>query len=146
MLIRVVVNAQHHSNDACCRTGLSRALVADHEPNSEHLIMQLSTDARCAVTWASEHGRRWKVLLIGIGEMKAARAACADLTEAAGTVRAPFGWEDGPLVTAMRRGDMILIDELNLADDAVIERLNRHGSSFSDAKCRSGPCHVVPCD
>lgn len=26
---------------------------------------------------------------------------------------------------AMRRGDMILIDELNLADDAVLERLNR---------------------
>jgi midasin len=32
---------------------------------------------------------------------------------------------DGPLVTAMRRGDMILIDEINLAEDAVLERLNR---------------------
>ena len=61
-------------------------------------------------------------------DMKAARAACAELAEAAATVRAPFAWEDGPLVTAMRRGDMILIDELNLADDAVVERLNRHGS------------------
>ncbi len=60
--------------------------------------------------------------------MKAARATCAELAEAAATVRAPFAWEDGPLVTAMRRGDMILIDELNLADDAVIERLNRHGT------------------
>jgi midasin len=62
--------------------------------------------------------------------MKAARAACADLAEAAATIRAPFGWEDGPLVTAMRRGEMILIDELNLADDAVIERLNRYGSNM----------------
>ena len=61
--------------------------------------------------------------------MKAARAACAELAEAAATIRAPFAWEDGPLVKAMRRGDMILIDELNLADDAVIERLNRHGSA-----------------
>jgi midasin len=25
----------------------------------------------------------------------------------------------------MRRGDMILIDEINLAEDAVLERLNR---------------------
>ena len=59
------------------------------------------------------------------GEVHAARAACAELTEAAAAVRAPFAWEDGPLVAAMRRGDMMLIDELNLADDAVIERLNR---------------------
>jgi hypothetical protein len=38
---------------------------------------------------------------------------------------APFMWVDGPLITAMRRGDMILIDEINLAEDAVLERLNR---------------------
>lgn len=38
---------------------------------------------------------------------------------------APFEWVDGPLVLAMRQGDIILIDELNLADDAVLERLNR---------------------
>lgn len=35
-----------------------------------------------------------------------------------------FEWVDGPLVTAMRRGEMILLDELSLADDAVLERLN----------------------
>ena len=36
-----------------------------------------------------------------------------------------------PLLTwrqAMKRGDMILVDELNLAEDAVLERLNRCGS------------------
>lgn len=44
---------------------------------------------------------------------------------AAASARAPFQWVDGPLVTAMRQGDMILIDELNLAEDAVLERLNR---------------------
>ena len=47
------------------------------------------------------------------------------MQEAAAAARAPFVWVDGPLVTAMRRGDMILIDELNLAEDAVLERLNR---------------------
>ena len=35
-----------------------------------------------------------------------------------------FEWHDGPLVQAMKNGDMILFDELSLADDAVIERLN----------------------
>jgi len=33
---------------------------------------------------------------------------------------------DGPLINAMRNGDILLIDELNLAEDAVLERLNRY--------------------
>lgn len=51
----------------------------------------------------------------GVSALKAAAAAA----------RAPFGWEDGPLVVAMRRGELLLVDELNLAEDAVLERLNR---------------------
>ena len=47
------------------------------------------------------------------------------MTQAAGSARTPFEWADGPLVRAMRQGDIILIDELNLAEDAVLERLNR---------------------
>ena len=35
-----------------------------------------------------------------------------------------FEWVDGPLVTAMRRGHMFLLDEASLAEDAVLERLN----------------------
>ena len=35
-----------------------------------------------------------------------------------------FEWCDGPLVTAMRSGDMFLIDEISLADDSVLERIN----------------------
>ncbi|CAM9188295.1 unnamed protein product, partial [Ectocarpus fasciculatus] len=38
--------------------------------------------------------------------------------------KALFEWQDGPLVLAMKRGDMFVLDEINLADDAVIERLN----------------------
>ncbi|KJE89993.1 midasin [Capsaspora owczarzaki ATCC 30864] len=38
--------------------------------------------------------------------------------------RALFAWSDGPLVTAMRSGDMFLLDEISLADDSVLERLN----------------------
>ena len=34
-------------------------------------------------------------------------------------------WADGPLVQAMKAGEALLIDELNLAEDAVLERLNR---------------------
>ncbi|XP_076077814.1 midasin-like isoform X3 [Mytilus galloprovincialis] len=35
-----------------------------------------------------------------------------------------FEWVDGPLVTAMKEGTMFLIDEISLADDSVLERLN----------------------
>jgi midasin len=35
-----------------------------------------------------------------------------------------FEWRDGPLVTSMRSGDVFLLDEISLADDSVLERLN----------------------
>ena len=33
-------------------------------------------------------------------------------------------WVDGPLITAMREGHVLLIDEISLAEDTVLERLN----------------------
>ncbi|XP_003377266.1 putative midasin [Trichinella spiralis] len=35
-----------------------------------------------------------------------------------------FYWLDGPLVKSMKKGEYFLIDEISLAEDAVIERLN----------------------
>ncbi|KYN05743.1 Midasin [Cyphomyrmex costatus] len=35
-----------------------------------------------------------------------------------------FEWMDGPLIDAMRNGDLFLADEISLADDSVLERLN----------------------
>lgn len=35
-----------------------------------------------------------------------------------------LAWKDGPLVEAARSGSWVLLDEVNLADDSVIERLN----------------------
>jgi hypothetical protein len=51
-------------------------------------------------------------------------AAVAAAAAAAASARMPFEWNDGPLVVAMKTGGMLLIDEINLADDAVLERLN----------------------
>jgi len=55
---------------------------------------------------------------------------------------APFVWVDGPLVTAMRRGDMLLVDEINLAEDAVLERLNRFVCAFAYV-CESMRVYVL---
>ncbi|OCB87744.1 P-loop containing nucleoside triphosphate hydrolase protein [Sanghuangporus baumii] len=38
--------------------------------------------------------------------------------------RGLLAWQDGPLVTSMRYGDVFLLDEISLADDSVLERLN----------------------
>ena len=38
--------------------------------------------------------------------------------------QAIFVWQDGPLVQTMKNGDLFLIDEISLADDSVLERLN----------------------
>lgn len=35
-----------------------------------------------------------------------------------------FEWSDGPLVHAMHAGNLLLLDEVSLADDSVLERLN----------------------
>lgn len=35
-----------------------------------------------------------------------------------------FEWVDGPLILSMRNGGMFLADEISLADDSVLERLN----------------------
>ena len=41
-----------------------------------------------------------------------------------GKHRSLFEWQDGPLVESMEQGQLILLDEINLAEDAVLERLN----------------------
>jgi len=35
-----------------------------------------------------------------------------------------FEWHDGILVEAMQEGALLLIDEISLANDSVLERLN----------------------
>ena len=38
--------------------------------------------------------------------------------------KALFEWVDGPLVNQMKSGGSLLVDEISLADDSVLERLN----------------------
>lgn len=41
-----------------------------------------------------------------------------------GAERKLFEWHDGPLVEAMKAGSTFMVDEISLADDSVLERLN----------------------
>jgi midasin len=53
-----------------------------------------------------------------------AAGAAAGGSSAGTADRSLFHWYDGPLITAMKNGHMFLLDELSLADDGVLERLN----------------------
>ncbi|GBG32276.1 Midasin [Hondaea fermentalgiana] len=52
------------------------------------------------------------------------RASLQEIISLVRRYRALFEWQDGPLIDSMRKGDMFLLDELSLAEDAVLERLN----------------------
>jgi hypothetical protein len=90
--------------------------------DGDHHHQQLSEDASKAAAAAASGPEELQEVLQGLA------AGVAALRSAAAAARAPFGWEDGPLVVAMRRGQLLLVDELNLAEDAVLERLNRCGT------------------
>ncbi len=47
-----------------------------------------------------------------------------DGTSCAGVQTARFAWREGPLLRAMKQGDWVLLDELNLANQSVLEGLN----------------------
>ncbi|KAL1916197.1 uncharacterized protein VTP21DRAFT_5814 [Calcarisporiella thermophila] len=47
-----------------------------------------------------------------------------ELKERCKHARTLFEWRDGPLVQCMREGGFFLLDEISLADDSVLERLN----------------------
>ncbi|OAP57631.1 hypothetical protein AYL99_08369 [Fonsecaea erecta] len=47
-----------------------------------------------------------------------------NLRSSIGAYEALFAWNDGSLVRAMKRGEYFLLDEISLAEDSVLERLN----------------------
>lgn len=60
-----------------------------------------------------------------LGSLRPVRGDSANDGGAGGDKGGPlFEWHDGPLVHCMREGKMLLVDEISLADDSVLERLN----------------------
>lgn len=52
------------------------------------------------------------------------RALVQAIREAFGRYQTIFTWQDGPLLSTMKHGDIFLLDEISLAEDAVLERMN----------------------
>ncbi|KAE8257682.1 hypothetical protein A4X13_0g2197 [Tilletia indica] len=75
----------------------------------EDLLAELNSQL---TSWTAE-----KESQVGRGEVVEARNHLSESM-------ALFEWSDGPLVEAMRAGNHVLLDEISLADDSVLERLN----------------------
>lgn len=49
---------------------------------------------------------------------------CREWNEDSNTAKKLFEWADGPLILAMQEGSYFMADEISLAEDSVLERLN----------------------
>ncbi len=70
-------------------------------------------------SWAEMAIRELRV--VGGSDIESQLSQAASRLQLAGAM---FEWRDGPLVAAMQDGSIILLDEISLADDSVLERLN----------------------
>lgn len=59
-----------------------------------------------------------------LGGQRPVRASNKEEDVESGKQTQLFEWHDGPLVQSLRDGDLFLLDEISLADDSVLERLN----------------------
>ena len=69
----------------------------------------------------NENGRQTEVME---NKMELIDAITVEIEELRRKYKALFEWSDGPLVKAMKSGQLMLLDEMSLAEDAVLERLN----------------------
>ena len=63
-------------------------------------------------------------VLEGLAPQDPLAKALSEFIAATGKNESLFEWQDGPLTQAMRNGGIFLIDEISLADDSVLERMN----------------------
>ena len=82
-------------------------LGVDHEPSDTQDIQKAIVSAQKSVSLASSSARALQEALLKFRKLSAM-----------------FEWHDGPLIQAMINGGVFLLDEISLADDSVLERLN----------------------
>jgi len=82
-------------------------LGLDHVPGDTQGIQKAIVSAQKSVSLAPASARALQDALLKFRKLSAM-----------------FEWHDGPLIQAMMNGGVFLLDEISLADDSVLERLN----------------------
>ncbi|GAC77348.1 translation initiation factor 2C [Moesziomyces antarcticus T-34] len=110
--------ALQRSAAAACIEVLSGLGIA-HELNAQSKMEDVSSFVEAVLSKEQEH-----FASLEEASRNEARTALRNAVRSVYQATALFEWQDGPLVQAMRAGDHILLDEISLADDSVLERLN----------------------
>lgn len=84
-------------------------------------VQKLSTDIGKAPSTLKQLGEILDSCKHDLGSLEKMKWELSQLYKLWQTI---FVWQDGPLVQAMKNGDLLLVDEISLADDSVLERLN----------------------
>jgi midasin len=101
--------------DALFGTGVTiPAVDLDNVPDALRLFDSMS----------SQLIQNTNIAIVGLVEYPLIMTLISSINKKIGHYRALFSWYDGPLVKSMREGDILLVDEISLAEDAVLERLN----------------------
>ncbi|KAI5834423.1 P-loop containing nucleoside triphosphate hydrolase protein, partial [Schizophyllum commune Tattone D] len=100
------------------RHAIEAAILED----AQQVLAGLGMEETCDTVDAL-HARLVKILKPGDLDAEAAERV-RGLVLRVTSAKAIFEWRDGPLVESMKRGDVFLLDEISLADDSVLERLN----------------------
>lgn len=128
----IVVNA-HQSTETGDILGAQRPLRNRFEARAELLksLLKIFEDANIPTSLESskiddlvKRFEKEKSKLVEMSGSKITEERIHDVEEKIRASSVLFEWADGPLVQAMKNGDFFLLDEISLADDSVLERLN----------------------
>ncbi|KCV71764.1 hypothetical protein H696_01182 [Fonticula alba] len=110
---------------------LSQEVLAQLEAEARQAGLaagQLAADALSSDLGAGAAFARLQALLAGAPELGSHSAPAEELLQRGrfhlAQASALFAWYDGALVKSMRAGHVFLMDEISLADDSVLERIN----------------------
>lgn len=107
-------------NRAAIETQLNQQLDVSPLMQYGEGIVCHTTDARISLYESASRG----ALGQSIHESRTAEQEHQEILANIARYKALFEWADGSLVSAMRKGAYFLLDEISLADDSVLERLN----------------------
>jgi len=106
-------------NRAAIESELRKQLLASTLLSSHDMAAAQSTDALLEV-----YERSLQSLSSPEKQIYEAGQAHAEIQISCARYKALFEWADGSLVHAMKTGAFFLLDEISLADDSVLERIN----------------------
>lgn len=107
-------------------TLLSILSLLGHPSELSEYLSQLSDTAQCTKISVKQYDRILKAvkLIAKTQQTEELDKLIGEANRVLVELKGIFEWQDGVLINAMKEGGLLLIDEISLANDSVLERLN----------------------